>query len=519
MISKVRTLLFLFIFSLLSISSAFASIPMSPEDQASREEMAKINKEIKPPVKAKKKRLTEEEIAVGEAELAKQTYGEFGPLRFARGITVTTTPLLGLKSAFNAGDLLYQYPTMNEDLILLQQRHYLEHRLESIGSSLSNRAIVAVSGAIEAQLLYINNFNGTNSGDIALSTVELDIAPYISDWADGLISFDYASFPAATGIRQLNSVIYLSRGFLTIGNLHVSPLYFTLGQIYAPFGRYSTATLTSPLTKSMGRVLTRALVMGYYNEGLYAELYGYQGNDISHQYHLFRQGGLNIGYQNETLDYGAGFLTNIADSQGMQNNGIIPEQNLIVAGTAFTSAAVIAAATSITEFSGFGVTPGGNELKHSVPGVDAHIEYNFEPFALIVEYLTATRTFSSHDLTFNGHTALVSAMHSELDYITKIYNKTVTFALAYEQSWQALALNLPRMSYVIAGSTSIWKNTMIGLEYRHDINYHPTALYATTGATFPQKIGGETVTTGLPVTSANVGGTRNLITFQLGAYF
>lgn len=437
----------------------------------------------------------EESVFLGEGP-----YGYYSAERFRKGITVTTSPLLGLRTAFDASDLLYQYPVMNQDLILLRQRSYFQEHLAYIGDSLDNRAIIVISGGLQGEVIYDREFTGQSNGDVNLSTMELDIMPLMSDWANGLVALNFDSSQAATGTRVENSRIYLSRGFLTVGNLEVAPVYVTIGQMYLPFGRYSTAMLTTPLTESIGRIQDRAALLGYFKDGFYGELFGNQGSRTAGVDFTFKQGGLNLGYQTNSIDIGAGYVTNLADSQGMQNNGLAPLE------TDFEIPSGIAI-TGLNEFGGFGETPGGgNFLDHNVPAADVHMEFNYGPWSMISEFITQLRQFSTSDMTFNNSPANVSAMHLESDFTLHANGKPIVLAIVYDQSWQALALNLPKNSYAGIISTSIWKNTTFGIEYRHDINYGVQGPNATMGSD-------------IPVPSANIGGTRNLVTIALGAYF
>ncbi len=440
----------------------------------------------------------EEEKTAEALELGKPPYGDFGPLRFRKGITVTTSPLLGLKTAFNSSDLLYQYPSMNEDLILLRQRQYFEYLLRGVGDTLNNRAILMLSGGAEGQLVYNRNFNGREDDDINLSTAELDVAPFISTIVNGLIALDYDDSAPSTGSRVTNSRIYLSRGFLTLGNLNTTPVYFTIGQLYAPFGRYATLMLTTPLTESLARLEVRAAELGVYTNGFYGQVYGFMGNKTSGLARIARQGGVNAGFQTHSFDFGMGYVSNMADSQGMQNNGIDPFVTAFVTGNISQK--------TLSQFGGFSETPGGNDLVHSVPGLDGHVEFSHGPLTGIFEFITAVTRFAPSDMTFNNLGAAVKALHAEID-LTKDFGKIpLSFGFIYGQTWQALALNLPENTYAFVISTSIWKNTMMGIEYRHDVNYSRTNPRVTTGAS-------------LPVPTANIGGTRDLITLQFGAYF
>ncbi len=91
-------------------------------------------------------------------------------------------------------------------------------------SAIRNRAIVVLSGALEGQIIHRRDFDHRSWGDVNLTTDELDIMPMLSTWANGLIVLDYDDSPSAAGSRVTNARIYLSRGFLTIGNLSGSSL-------------------------------------------------------------------------------------------------------------------------------------------------------------------------------------------------------------------------------------------------------------------------------------------------------
>lgn len=435
----------------------------------------------------------EQSVYLGESQ------GYFGVRRFTQGITVTTSPLLGVRSAFDASDLLYQYPSMNEDLILLRQRGFFEQHLAQIGDTLDNRAIVVLSGGLQAQIIYNRNFTGFSDGDINLTSAELDITPLVGSWANGFIALSFDSASASTGSRVENSRIYLSRGFITFGNIRKGiPVYVTVGQMYLPFGKYSSAMLTTPMTQSVARIQDRAALIGIFRDGFYGELYGYQGNRATGTQFTFKQGGVNAGYQMSNLDFGAGYVTNIADSQGMQSNGTSSLSAVLNSGD------IVSVLSD--QFAGFGETINGGNLVHNVGAADGHIEFFYGPFSVIAEYITTTQQFAPQDLTFNGSPANVKALHCETDFTMHAHNKPIVLGAIFEQSWDALTLNLPQNSYVLVINTSFFKNTSFGIEYRHDVNYAMTPLDATEGV-------------GLPVPSANIGGTRNLVTIQFGAYF
>lgn len=453
--------------------------------------------------------------AHAESDLSKMSPQVIGKIHqtainYIHGVTVTTSPILGLKSAWNPSDLLYAIPSMNQDLQLLQDRLRFQKLLESLGSTLDTRPLLVFSGGLESTLTYIRGYNDQNRTDLNLITGEVDLWAVISSWASGFITIEYDDSPPQTGSRVTNSRLFLQRGFFTIGNLAKTPFYLTMGQMFVPFGRYASAMVTTPLTKSLGRIEARDMLVGYYSKGWYTEGYGFKGDRSTQGSRIIFQGGVNAGYQNAdssigSIDAGVGYVSNIADSQGMQGNGLSP-------GLGFPS----------NQFAGFSDTVIGSSvddrvtsdnLKHNVPGANVHVEYGRGIFALISEFSGAVTSFNAGDLLYNNQGASPKAMHLEMDLNFKIGVRPLTIGAAYGETWEALPLNLPKQSYFAVVSTSFWKDTAQSLEYRHDVNYSVMPSSSVGGG------GNGNINNVLPVPSANLGGTQDLITFLFGIYF
>lgn len=483
-------------------------------DSEVKELKSKLNKQKSvQQVKTTNKKLTQSvplSSKAAEQPQAISSHYSFPPATrtlFDHPITVILSPDLGLRPQYSPSDLLEQYTTINEDLLLLRQRADFYNIMAENNVDVE-RPILVMSGGLEAQAIHSNGFGGA-AGSINLSTAELDFNAIINSWVNGLISVDYDDSPASTGSRVPNSRLYLNRGFFTIGNLNQFPVYLTMGQMYLPFGRYSSLMLTTPMTESMGRINQRTALLGFAHKGFYAQAYAFTGAQTTGSTSMLKQGGGNVGFGHDLdlhfvssshIDAGVGVVSNIADSQGMQNNGI--------PGATGT-------------FAGFGVpasTTGAgpsnyNALQFNVPAIDAHSELAVGPFSFLAEYMSALRRFAVTDLSF-GPTlatltgALPSVLHTEIDYSFNVYNRPVAIGAVYEQTWQALALNLPNRTIAGVISTSIWRDTVAAIEYRHDINY-PSGNSANGG------------NAGVPVLAptTSLGGSRNTVTLQLGAYF
>ncbi len=413
-------------------------------------------------------------------------------------ITLSTSPYLAVTTAFDASDVWSQQSSMNEDLFLLQYRDKLEKELNKRHASLAQRPIIELSGAIEGVVMQtFNDFhNNGPSGDVNLNTAELDVNAMISKWAIGFMSIAYDSAPPQTGNRVTNSRLFLSRGFATIGNLEAFPLYFTIGQTYLPFGRYSSNMVTSPVTLSLARINDRTAILGYYKDGIYAQLYVYPGIDSNNADTVFHEGGLNVGIKRPftlastkgSINFGGGIISDMTDSQGIGNTG-----------------------ASSPRFPGFtnietAEISNSYPFEHVVPGADIHSEITYGSWSLALEFVSALARFSNEDLTFNGHGASPKASHVELARTFPISNYTYTAGGSYGRTWEAVGLNLPQQSFTVYVRTSFWKNTITALEFRHDIDYS-TNDESTAAVNFGS------------FNNTGTGKSRDMILAQLGVYF
>ena len=106
----------------------------------------------------------------------------------------------------------------------------------------------------------------------------------------------YDASPPDVGPRINNSAFNLNMGFVNIGNLDKTPFYFTAGQLYVPFGRYSTSMVSAPLTLNLARTKTRPFILGYKSQedtGPFAAVYVYRSDTIFGKSGV---GGANLGY-------------------------------------------------------------------------------------------------------------------------------------------------------------------------------------------------------------------------------
>jgi hypothetical protein len=417
---------------------------------------------------------------------------------FIIGAPVISSPFIGINSEYNASDLVVNQPYVNEDLYLLQERKQIYNYLIKNGHPLSDTPIVNLSGKVESQIYHTShfgNFQNNSATDIDLTGIELDTEILVNQWVTGLIAFVYDNtYPADMSPRRIdNSRVLLERGFLIIGNLAKFPLYSTMGQFYVPFGQYSSAMISDPFTKTLGRTKARALELGFskqFNDE----------NDLNLSTYIFRgpsrtsidnRGLRNYGVNAEyiftkpkwNIDIAGSYIRNIADSLGMQHNGNNGPNN----------------------FAGF-ATNNNTEILNPVSGLDARGTLSIAAFSITAEYVTASRSFSQTVLSFDNQGAKPSAFHAEAAYKFNVLERPSAVIIGFDQSKDALGLLIPKKRYIATVSTSIWKDTIESLEFRHDIDYNATDIaYGQSGL-------------GLnPINGTGKSGST--ITLQVGLYF
>jgi hypothetical protein len=374
---------------------------------------------------------------------------------YIAGTPVVTSPYLGDRPAFDGSDYIVNISSINRDIRLMQQRRRLYRAYEHIGYPVPEMPIIAISGKTEPQAVLNSPYVGTTSGDLTLGSSEIDFAAALNQNVEAYIAIAYNASPPSVGPRVTNSAFNLNMGFVNIGNLDKTPLYFTAGQLYVPFGRYSSAMISSPLTMNMARTKSRPFILGYKsqeNSGPFAAVYGYKSDTTLGKSGI---GGLNLGYIFEhndvTGEIGGSYISSIDDAAGMQRTD----------------------STQGTTFGGFGSYANGTESVRKTQAFDVHGNIGIDRYNFSAEWITAER-FRTEDLSMNGMGARPQAGQLEANMTFRAFHRPSSLGLGYQWSHDALALNLPQQSLLGVFNISIWKDTVESIEYRHDIDYAPS---------------------------------------------
>jgi hypothetical protein len=428
---------------------------------------------------------------------------------------VSSGPYIGIPLEYSGANLIINSPNVNEDIALLNIRKNIAQRLSALGrTGDSSGSHILLSGIIEGQALDRAGSGSTNTSDIDLTTANLDA--YIlgpTSWTSGLLELAYDNnIGTETGSfssndRTLNSRVFVNKAFVVLGNFQQSPFYTSFGQMFVPFGVYSTTMISSSLPKILSRIQARAITVGYKQQAensLNLSAYIFHGATEIDGSSNINNGGLNAAYSFKMMQVnasvGGGVVANIADSQGMQftgNNNNTPPLFGGFGGPVETYTNSVGVVTQ--------ASTGNEEIAHRVPAYDVHANIGIgDNIQLLGEYVISSTSFSASDLTFNGSGARPQALQLEGVYNLAWFVKPTSISLGYGMSKEALAIGLPAQRYSFAVNRSFWKNTLQTLELRHDINY--AEWNTATGSEVPNLMTGTSTSS-------------NMVTLQFDYYF
>ncbi len=295
---------------------------------------------------------------------------------------------------------------------------------------------VGLSGLVEVEAHSSESYDDEETSDITLATVEIGLEAHITDWSHANIVLLYEE-------GEDGDELLVDEGTITLGNLEKFPAFLTVGKMYLPFGSYLTNMISDTLPLELGEISDSAAQIGFEAAGFYGSMYVFNGD-------IYETGeddkidnfGFNLGYVYEsdgfTLDAGADWLNNIADTNGLGDflEGVV-----------------------------------GGEIDDYVEGFAAHLLVETGPFTFAGEYLTALDSFQVGELDFNGAGAEPEAWSLEASMTTELLGRETTFSLGYQGSDEALALELPEERYLATVRMMILENTSLALEYLHDEDY------------------------------------------------
>lgn len=415
------------------------------------------------------------------------------------GTSVVTGPFTNKPNYYDGHELVINSPSINQDVRLLELRDQERAARRAVGLPPIEHPHLVLSGALETLGQYSQPYTGGYTSDLNLATAKMDFFIELNSWVSGFMSFQYEDAPNGTSANRIdNNRIVLDQGFVTLGDFEKTPFFASIGQLYIPFGRYSSSMISSPLTEFIGKTKARALTFGYRPENYklpYASAYvfhsaSHNGDDRINGY------GFQAGYRFKLKKaasggVGVGWINNLGDALGFQDNGL---------GDGY--------------FQGFALNSSTENLANKVPGFDIHANFAVGPIIFVTEYVQALSNFAKTDLTFDGHGAKPSALNAEATYSFHMFKRPSSFTLNYGQSRQSLGLNIPETRFGGAYQIAIARDTLLTFEYLHNINYGKKNT--ATGAVSANR----SADAMMPAyVASDLGKSSNTYSVQLGMYF
>jgi len=296
---------------------------------------------------------------------------------------------------------------------------------------------------------YLNIFGNVNEYVKAFATLSYG-TPTASNDANVKPNGEYSSAYVVNGENKVT----LEQGFIRVSNFDVYPYFIQLGKQFTDFGRYTTHAITRSATQSLSETLATTAELGFVLPmGFHGDVYAFDNPVAPYNNGLKGHSKVNygaaVGYDmpNDQLGYGVniGYLYNM---------------------TGVNDVAHLYEASSL-------VTNRGYSTRVGAIALDAMV--NSGPFSFVGDYVVATNRFNRDDMILN-HAGGASgakpwAGNLQAGYNFNAWTKNQNVYLGYQVTGDAVYFNLPKSRWTAGWNADMWKNTNLGFEFGHDIDY------------------------------------------------
>jgi len=302
--------------------------------------------------------------------------------------------------------------------------------VSNVSAEQETKPPIEMSAVLEVEATSGDDFNGVNSSDIALATVEISLDAQINELVSGHILLLH---------EEDDTPLEIDEGYITLQKKD-SPFGVMLGQMYVPFGLFETAMISDPLTLEIGETRESAIMLSFDN-AFYASIYYFNGDTMqAGKEDKIDQYGANIGFKLETDSYsinvGYSTISSIADSENLTQ--AISDEGL--------------------------TTP--DAMTDIVSGSAIYAVLKYGMFTLIAEQVAADDKFDPADLTA-GSSKEMKATNLELGVE---FSNGIGVAIA-TQSTTSLAGYLPETRNMATARYELAKKTTLAIEYLRDEDY------------------------------------------------
>lgn len=264
---------------------------------------------------------------------------------------------------------------------------------------------------------YSSQPRGSEASDITISKFTLGAELAVSDNLTATGTVEYSE-------DRENFAIDIARIDYSYGD---SGFSVAVGQFDLPFGSYASEMVADPLTKALGQGRETALQVSYGNGSLNVGVYAFNGDQDENNTNQLTNYGARLAYESENFGGGIDYISNIADSDGLQLKNF-----------GYSLGADVVEGTSI--------------YGYAVAG----------PVRIHAEYLQALDELAVDGLGSKPATGHVEAAYMKGDH---------TVAASYQKSEEALFLGLPEQRVAVAYRTTVFDGFLLGVELSQDEDY------------------------------------------------
>lgn len=309
---------------------------------------------------------------------------------------------------------------------------------------------VSLSGAIEVEMGWSEDFEGGEESDITLATAEIALETQITEWDSGLLALEW---------DDEEDKITIDEAFITLGNTDKFPLFVQVGRYVTPFGLYDGNTIADPLTKEAFETKEDALLVGAEVAGFQGSLFIFNGdtNEGGGNDHI-GQWGINLGYGMEhngmEVTANLGYVNSVMDADGL--TGILEDLQ------------------SEADASGAFYDPDDSFLTaDNTGGIAFNAGIRVANFVFLGEYITAVEDFTTRTFLMGTRSILdiqPSAYHLEVGYSFTIGDYPALVSAAYSGTDDLMGL-LPESRLALDFGIELFEGTSLTFEYAHDEDY------------------------------------------------
>lgn len=294
----------------------------------------------------------------------------------------------------------------------------------SLSTPVLAESALSISGVVEVEASSGEDYAGDKTSDIVLATVEMAVDAEINERVSAHVAFLYEEDETDFGLDE---------GTLSLNLSGTS--YLTAGRMYVPFGNFDSYMISDPLTLELGETSETVLLYGMESGNFSGSLYTFNGDtdESSATDNDQLSFGANAAYSIGEIWFGGSYISNIADSDAIQD--------LSVPST----------------------------VDSPVAGMGVNFGMNINSFTILAEYVAAMDSFANGDLGGSvANEEKPTASNVELAFNL---NSGTTVAFAYQMTDEAAFLGLPETATSVAFSFAAMEGANVGLEYINRQDY------------------------------------------------